>query len=282
MNPSTFTFIPAPTITAFTPGSGVAGTVVTITGTNFTGATAVAFGGTAATAFTVNSATSISATVGSGTTGALSVTTPGGTATSTGSFQVIHPPVAANDAYTLNENTTLNSSAPGVLANDSDVDGNTLTAVLQTSTSYGTLTFHPDGSFTYIPWSCFVGTDTFTYQDYDGVLYSSTATVTLTVNPVGYEGDVAPLPNGDGLITLADWVQEGRYVIGLDPIPTYPNSIFMAADCAPLAGKGDGKLTITDWVQVGRFALGLDPLATIGGPASLTSRTQALSCRGAR
>ena len=55
---------PAPAITAISPRSGViaGGTTVTITGTDFDGATAVSFGGTAATSFTVNSDTSITAT----------------------------------------------------------------------------------------------------------------------------------------------------------------------------------------------------------------------------
>ena len=185
-----------------------------------------------------------------------------------GSVTIDHAPVAANASYTINENTTLTTTAAtGVLANASDKDGNTLTAVLITSPSYGTLTFYADGSFTYVPKLCFVTTDTFTYQAYDGMAYSNTATVTITVNATGYEGDVAPKPYGNGVVTLADWVQEGRYVVGLDPIPSYPNSIFMAADCAPLATKGDGQLTVADWVQVGRFALGLDPLTPIGGPA---------------
>jgi hypothetical protein len=79
---------PAPTISSFAPTSGSAGTSVTITGTNFTGATAVKFNGTAAT-FAVNSATQITATVASGaTSGPISVTTPGGTATSASSFTI--------------------------------------------------------------------------------------------------------------------------------------------------------------------------------------------------
>ena len=89
---SSFTYIPAPTITSFTPTNGAAGTVVTITGTNFTGATAVAFGGTAAASFTVVSAISITATVGSSATGAITVTAPGGTATSVLTFTFIPPP----------------------------------------------------------------------------------------------------------------------------------------------------------------------------------------------
>jgi hypothetical protein len=75
---------PAPAITSFTPTSAGAGTTVTITGTNFTGATAVSFGGTAAASFIINSETEISAVVGIGTTGSVSVTNPGGTATSSG------------------------------------------------------------------------------------------------------------------------------------------------------------------------------------------------------
>ena len=81
--------IPAPTITSFNPATGPVGTGVVITGTNFTGATAVAFNGKAASVFTVNSATQITATVATGsTTGKITVTTPGGTATSASSFTV--------------------------------------------------------------------------------------------------------------------------------------------------------------------------------------------------
>lgn len=79
---------PAPTITTFTPTSGPAGTVVTITGTNFTGATAVTFNAVGA-GFIVDSATSVRAEVPAGaSTGPISVTTPGGTATSASAFTV--------------------------------------------------------------------------------------------------------------------------------------------------------------------------------------------------
>ena len=77
----------APTITSFTPSSGYVGSTITITGTNFTGATAVSISGVAVASYTVNSATEISAVVAAGgATGAVSVTTPGGTATSSSSF----------------------------------------------------------------------------------------------------------------------------------------------------------------------------------------------------
>jgi hypothetical protein len=78
-----FTFVLlAPTVTSVSPNTGPAsgGTSVTITGANFTGATAVKFGTTAATSFAVNSATSITATSPAGTgTVDVTVTTPGGT-----------------------------------------------------------------------------------------------------------------------------------------------------------------------------------------------------------
>ena len=81
--------IAAPTITSFTPTFGPVGTSVVITGTNFTGATAVTFNNVAATTFTVNSVTQITATVPTtATTGKIKVTTPGGSATSTADFTV--------------------------------------------------------------------------------------------------------------------------------------------------------------------------------------------------
>jgi hypothetical protein len=79
-----FVFIPAPVIYSFSPSAGATGTVVTINGNNFTGANAVNFGGVPAATFTVNNATTITATLGSGFAGAVSVTTPGGTATQNG------------------------------------------------------------------------------------------------------------------------------------------------------------------------------------------------------
>jgi hypothetical protein len=76
----------APAIASFTPTSGITGSSVTITGTAFTGATAVEFDGLAAT-FTVHSSTQIEATVPNGTAvGAISVTTPVKTGTSKATF----------------------------------------------------------------------------------------------------------------------------------------------------------------------------------------------------
>lgn len=78
-----------PVITSFTPASGPVGTSVTITGTGLTGATAVTFGGVKATTFSVKSATQVTAVVPTGAkTGAIAVTTAGGTATSAKTFTV--------------------------------------------------------------------------------------------------------------------------------------------------------------------------------------------------
>jgi hypothetical protein len=87
-----------PTITSFTPTSAALSSVVTITGTNFTGVTAVSFGGVGAQSFTVNSSTNISATVWVGASGSVSVTGPGGTATLPG-FTYIPPGPAINSFF---------------------------------------------------------------------------------------------------------------------------------------------------------------------------------------
>lgn len=81
----------APTITSFSPGSGKVGDNVVITGTNFTGTTAVKFNGTPVATFTIDSPTQITATVPAGAgTGPISVTNAGATATSATDFVVQH------------------------------------------------------------------------------------------------------------------------------------------------------------------------------------------------
>ncbi len=90
---------PPPTVTSFMPTSGAAGTLVTVTGSAFTGATSVTFGGASA-SYVVDSDSQISATVpAAATTGPIAVTTPGGTGTSADSFTVTEPPPGSPPAF---------------------------------------------------------------------------------------------------------------------------------------------------------------------------------------
>jgi VCBS repeat-containing protein len=89
-------------------------------------------------------------------------------------------PVAGNNAYSIVQGGTLAVAAPGVLGNDSDPDGDPLTAALVAGPAAGTLTLNADGSFNYVA-PATAGTQSFTYQASDGLLPSNTATVTLTV-----------------------------------------------------------------------------------------------------
>ena len=101
-----------------------------------------------------------------------------------GSASASNLPVAEDDSYSTNKDTTLTVAAPGVLANDTEVDGNPLAAALVTGVSHGTLTLNFDGSFTYTPAANYIGLDRFTYRGNDGTAYSNTATVSITVNPI--------------------------------------------------------------------------------------------------
>jgi hypothetical protein len=94
---------------------------------------------------------------------------------------VNHPPTGVNDSYSVNENGTLSGN---VLSNDTDIDGQSLTAFLNDNVSNGTLTLHTNGVFTYSPSPHFAGTDSFTYFASDGSSFSGLTTVTITVNPI--------------------------------------------------------------------------------------------------
>ncbi len=118
------------------------------------------------------------------------------------------PPVANDDSYSTDENVALHVSVSnGVLHNDVDADGNTLTAILDTTTSHGTLSLSSNGAFTYTPNTDFFGTDTFTYHANDGFANSNTATVAITVNQVVQTLKVTKIVINDngGALQVADF-----------------------------------------------------------------------------
>jgi type 1 glutamine amidotransferase len=98
-------------------------------------------------------------------------------------------PVGAADAYGTVEDEPLEIAAPGVLANDTDADGDDLTATGLTQPADGAVDLAADGSFTYTPDAGFAGTDTFTYKASDGTATSAATTVTITVE----EGEQPPV-----------------------------------------------------------------------------------------
>lgn len=110
-------------------------------------------------------------------------------------------PVANDDAYSTPEDTELLVSAPGVLANDGDIDSGSVTPSVVAPASNGTVTLNPDGSFSYLPNTGFSGVDTFTYTLDDGFLTCVTAaTVTINVSSV----NVTPVANDDSYSTPED------------------------------------------------------------------------------
>jgi len=134
--------IPAPTITTLLPTAGSSGSTVLIDGANFNGTTAVSFHGVAA-SFTVLSNTQVSAVVpASATTGTVSLTTPGGTATSPGSFTV----VAAGTVPLITSVTP----AAGAVGSQVTIVGTDLTGAQTVSFNGALATFTINGSGTQI------------------------------------------------------------------------------------------------------------------------------------
>jgi FtsP/CotA-like multicopper oxidase with cupredoxin domain len=90
------------------------------------------------------------------------------------------PPVAAGDTYSVTAGDTLTVAAPGILGNDSDIDGDALSAV--NHSALAGLTPNADGGFSYDATTA--GEVSFTYQASDGIATSDAATVTITVAAV--------------------------------------------------------------------------------------------------
>ena len=91
-------------------------------------------------------------------------------------------PVANDDFYEIQQDGVLVVDPPGILGNDTDANGDVLTASVGSVTGSGSFEFNGDGSFKYTPLPGFTGTESFTYTANDGSLSSNIATVTITVN----------------------------------------------------------------------------------------------------
>ncbi|MHB8057001.1 MAG: Ig-like domain-containing protein [Desulfuromonadaceae bacterium] len=146
-------------------------------------------------------------------------------------------PVAANDSYGTAVNNVLNQAAPGVLANDSDPEGATLTAQLVSGTSHGTLTLNSNGSFAYTPLANYVGSDSFTYRASDGTNTGNIATVTVTVTSAGgllFSDDFtrvsgAPAPLSPWTRVLGSWAVTNGVLQGTGSALSYSQLYYAPA-----------------------------------------------------
>ncbi len=157
-------------------------------------------------------------------------------------------PTAVNDTYNINVNTTLNQPAPGVLANDTDPEGATLTAQLMSGPSHGTLTINANGSFAYTPVANYAGIDSFTYTASDGTNNSNVATVTITVLPTLSSVTLSPTSvNGgsssQGTVTISGPAPSGGAVVSLSS--DTPSVAGAPASVAVPAGSTSATFTIT-------------------------------------
>lgn len=214
---SSANFTLSPEISAFTPGVGIAGCQVEITGIDFTNASAVTFNGVAATAFTVNSATRIMATVPAGSgTGLISVTTPVGTATSTSSFSYAAvPSVSPSGPVLLCPGSSVTLTASGNLVNPVWSNGQTGSAI----------TVSAGGNYSV---TCTYGTG---------------CAVTSNVVPVTESTLARPVITASGATSIC---QGGSVTLSAPPTePFNAGTGFSAPGVQRLAVQPDGKLVVT-------------------------------------
>ena len=181
-----------------------------------------------------------------------------------------HAPVAVSERVSVDEDDTLVAPPGTVLANDTDVDGDSLTAVLEDDVSHGTLTLQSDGGFTYTPLPDYFGSDSFTYRAHDGVVASEPAEVDITV--VGYN-DAPTITAPDSLSTTLDTgVSFGVVIADSDADDRPP---FVPDDIVPVVALVVGNGTITLFDTPGTTILG-NRSASVGIEGELAAINTAL------
>ena len=164
---------------------------------------------------------------------------------------VNNAPVAADDSFASLENNSLIISTSDLLANDSDVDGDTLTVNFTpiSGPANGTLSVNSVGSFSYTPDADFNGTDSFTYEITDGNGLTSTAVVNITVTPVNDTPTISPITltsiaedSGTITITQNDLLTSANDVDG-DVLTA--TGLTITSGSGTLVDNGDGTWSFT-------------------------------------
>src|SRR5207248_1572260 len=122
--------------------------------------------------------------------------------------------------------------------------GDPLYAVLVSGPTHGTLTFKSDGSFVYTPSTHYSGSDSFTYQAFDGTTTSSTATVSLTITnatPAAVNDHYSILSSGTATITAAN----GLLANDTDDDDSLTASLVSGPSHGTLSLSSDGSFTYT-------------------------------------
>ncbi|HEU0130070.1 MAG TPA: Ig-like domain-containing protein [Mycobacteriales bacterium] len=214
--------------------------------------------------------------------------------TLTGYEAINAPPVANNDAYSVAEDGSLSPAAPGVLGNDTDPEGQPITAVLSAGPAHAaSFTLNANGSFTYAPAANYSGSDSFTYRAHDGIQASSSpATVSITVTAVN-DAPVNTAPPAvsteeetaytfaPGALSVAD-VDSGAADVQTS-LTVANASVTVGTTGVTVTGNGTGHVTVTGPVTAVAAALDgatLTPGAGFSGSTTLTMVTSDLGHTG--
>ncbi|MCW3785920.1 Ig-like domain-containing protein [Plebeiibacterium sediminum] len=171
-------------------------------------------------------------------------------------------PIANADAITVNEggtSTTLSGGNDSVLDNDSDADGDALTAVLMSNVSYGTLTLHPNGTFNYTHDGSENHSDSFTYAANDGSSNGNTVSVSISVTPVNDDPVITDIPDQTraedvnfGTISLDSYIDDIEtsdedIIWSVNPVPTFFDIVITnrVASITPKDAEWNGVEVIT-------------------------------------
>ena len=186
------------------------------------------------------------------------------------------PPVGRTDTYSVMEDTTLEvSAADGVLFNDIDVDGDSLTVSRVDDVSHGTLTLNANGSFRYRPSDNYHGSDSFTYRAFDGQVSSELVTVNLASTAINDD----PIATPQDISTPED-IAKAIALTGMDGDPEVTQILTFAIATQPSHGvlsglnSATGAVTYTptpEFNGVDSFTFTVTDDSSAGGNAKISA-----------